>query len=159
MKGINIAEQCHVVQFRSPVDLDSSQQSAQTTDWAHFGKHRHVTIIVALGVTGAQAVVKIQAATDSSGTSPTDLAFNVYKEETDAGDTLGARTAVASTGLTCSGNNNIFYVIEMDSAEMPDGKPWLGVHIADPAAATFGCVIGIFSGARYEADQSPTLLA
>lgn len=156
-KGINLAHDTHIAVYRYPVDLDSSQQSAQDTDWLNFGKHSHVSIIIALGVTGAAAVVKLQASADAVGTSPTDLAFNVYKEETDGVDILGARVAVASTGLTCSTANNIFYVIEMDAAELPEGKPFLGVHIADPAAATIGCVIAVFSGPRYGGPESATL--
>lgn len=156
-KGFNIAEQGHVAVYRYPVDLDSSQQAAQTTDWLNFGKHSHVSIIVALGVTGAAVVVKLQSADDASGTNPTDMAFNVYKAETADSDVAGARAAVASTGLTCSGNNGIFYIIEVDAAELPQGQPFLGVHIADPAAATIGCVIAVFSGPRYGGPQSATV--
>lgn len=156
-KGFNIAEQAHVAVYRYPVDLDSSQQAAQTTDWLNFSDHSHVSIIVALGVTGAAAVIKLQSADDSSGTNATDMAFNVYKAETADSDVAGARTAIASTGLTCSGNNNIFYVIEVDAAELPQGQPFLGVHIADPAAATFGCVVAVFSGTRYGGPQSASI--
>lgn len=159
-KGFNIAEECHVVHFLHPVDLDSSQHSAQITDRIHLGRYRHVSIIISLGVTGAAATITLIPYTAASGGSAASaIAFNYYAETTAAGDTLSGKTAATASGFATSTNDTVFYVIELDASELPDGYPWLGVTITDPTAATFGAVVAILSGARYSGDQSPTVLA
>lgn len=157
-KGINFAETFHTVPLLYPVDLDSSQQSAQTTDFVKF-TDGHATILVVLGVTGATMALTVNASSDNTGTGSTDIPFACYKKETASVD-VGplTRVDVASTGITTSGNNSIFYLIEIDASEMPADKPWLGVTIADPAAATIGSVIVFFSGMRYSG-QGPTKLS
>lgn len=154
-KGVVFAETFHTAPFRFPVDLDSSQQSAQTTDFYKF-TDGHCSILVILGVTGAAVTVTVNASSDNTGTGSTDIAFARYPQTT-AGVDVGplTRTDTAATGFATSTNDNIFYWIEIDAAEMPEDKPWLGVTLSDPAAATFGSVIGFFSGMRYSG-QGPT---
>lgn len=157
-KGIVFAETFHTAPLLYPIDLNSSQQSAQTTDFVKF-TDGHASILVCLGVTGATMALTVNASSDNAGTGSEDIAFACYKKETadvDVGPL--ARVDVAATGITTSGNNNIFYWIEIDAAEMPADKPWLGVTIADPAAATIGTVVVFFSGMRFSG-QGPTKLS
>jgi hypothetical protein len=58
-----------------------------------------------------------------------------------------------------STNDNIMYVIEINAAELPAGKPNLRVAFTDAAAAQIGSAVAILSGARYGVDQSATAIA
>jgi hypothetical protein len=87
------------------------------------------------------------------------MAFRYAAEATDAGDTLGALTAVSSSGFAMSTNNNIMYVIEIDADELADGYPWLQVCFSNPSNATYVAAVAILSGSRYAKDQSATAIA
>jgi hypothetical protein len=121
--------------------------------------HAHATIIVQCGVSdGAVPTITVEECDDVTPSHSTAIAFNAYKEETAAGDTLGARTAVASTGVAMSTNNGIMYVIEIDAAELTVGYPYLRVCFTDPGASALISAVAILSGARYAADQSETAI-
>lgn len=155
MQGINIAEMGHVVNILPPVDLNGGKNS----DVFSLENYGHATIIVQIGVSsGAVPTVKVQECDDFVPTTPTDIAFNVYKEETADGDTLGARVAAASTGVALSTNNGIFYVIELDARELSDGFGKARLSFSDPSAAVIGSAIAILSGARYGNDLSPSAI-
>jgi hypothetical protein len=155
-KGCVIAESCHIVNILPPLDIDAA---AETSDVFSMKNYEHATIIIQLGVTGAAATVTVEACDDFTPSNTTAIAFNVYKQETAAGDVLGARTAVAAAGFATSLSDGVFYVIEVDASELPAGKPNLRVAFTDPGAATFGSAVAILSGARYAGDQSATAIA
>jgi len=155
MKGITLAEQGHVVNILPPKDINGA---AQTSQYFSMENYAHATIIVSLGVTGAASTLTVEAASDSAGTGSTAIAYDVYKEETAAGDTLGSRTAIAAAGFASSTNDSIFYVIELDASELPAGKPWVCLKASNPGAATFVCVLAILTGARYQKDGTPSAL-
>lgn len=155
MSRMVIAEEGHEVLALAPVDINGG---ANSDVWS-MAKHSHATIRVLLGVTGAASTVTLQACDDFVPTATTDLAFNVYKEETAGGDTLGARTAVAATGFATSLNNGVFYLIEVDAIELPAGKPNLRLALSNPAQSTIAAVHVTLTGARYGGDQSATAIA
>jgi hypothetical protein len=156
MKGICIAEECHVVNILPPKDIDDT---ANASDVWSMAKHAHASVIVQLGVTGAATTLTVEACDDFTPSNTTAIAFAIYKEETAAGDTLGARTAIASTGVALSTNDGVFYVLEIDAAELPAGKPNLRIKFTDPGVATFGSAVAILSGERYSGDQNATAIA
>ena len=92
-------------------------------------------------------------------TTRTALAFSVYKEETAAGDTLGARTAVLAAGLTPDAADTIMYVIEVDADELPDGSDNLEVSLTNTTNSVIASVVAILTGARYAKEQSATAIA
>lgn len=158
MLGINHGEQCHTVLALGPIDIDSSQASV----WARFGDHTHLSALIALGVTGAASTITVEAATDVSGTNNETIAFKYYPMVTASGD-VGplVRTAAAAAGFATSLNNGVWYWLEIDAEQLPkhtDGtvKSYIRVIPSDPAAATFGCLVYIFSGGRF-AGQNRTL--
>jgi len=153
--GMVLAEEAHVVNALPPIDIDGGK----TTDYFSLANYQHATIIIQMGVTGAASTVTVAESDDSSGSTTTDIAFASYSETTASGDTLGSRTATASTGLTTSANDNIFYVIEIDADELTDGYPWLAVSFSDPSAQTFASVCVILSGARYSDQTTQTAIA
>lgn len=155
MKGINIAEQCHVVNLLPPHDADT----VATPEVFSMKNWRHASIIISAGVTGAATTVTVEAADNFTPSNVTAIPFNYYAETTAAGDTLGARTAATASGFAASTNDNVLYIIEIDATELPDGKPNLQVKFSDPAAATFVSAIVVLSGGRYSEDQSATVIA
>jgi hypothetical protein len=152
----NLAERFHFVNALPPVDINGA---AQNSDVWSMKNWRHATIIVVLGVTGAASTVTVEECDDFVPTNSTAIAFNVYKEETDAGDTLGARVATAAAGFAASTNDNVFYVIEVDASELTDGYPNMRVAMSDPAVATVAAILVILSDPRYLGDQSATAIA
>ena len=155
MRGIVMGEQCHFVNILPPADADT----VATPEVFSMKGWQHATIVLQLGVTGAAATVTVEACDNFTPSNVSAIAFAVYKEETAAGDTLGARVEVTSAGFATSTNDGVFYVIEVDAAALPDGYPNLQLKVSDPGAATFASAIAILSGGRYTEDQSATVIA
>jgi hypothetical protein len=156
-KGINIAEECHVVNILPPIDITGGVYG----DVFNMENYAHATIIVQVGVSAA-AFTKIilNECVDLTGHSGTAVAIehSIYKEETAAGDTLGARTAVLAAGTTPSANDNIMYVLELDAAELADGYNFVELEITNGANSVIASAIAILSGARYAGDQSSSAI-
>ncbi len=155
MKSIVIAEEGHVVQALAPVDINGGKNS----DVWSMKNHAHASIGVLLGVTGGATTITVEECDDFTPTNSTAIGFKIYKEETAGEDTLGVRTAVAAAGLALSTNDGVFYLIEVDAAELSAGFPNLRVVLSDPSGATFGAVVAILSGNRYSKEQSDTAIA
>ena len=154
MSGINIAEQCHVVNATPPIDINAA---AQTSDYWSMEKYSHASIICTFGVTGAASAITVEESDNLSGSNTTAITFDFYAEETAAGDTLTKGTSAAS--ITTSTEDSITYVIEIESAQLTDGYPCLCVKAADPSAATLYSCVAILSGARYADATTPTAIA
>lgn len=157
MSRLVIAEMGHVVSILGPVDITGGA----TIDIFSMRRHSHASIIIQFAATAAAAtLITVEECTDAAGTGNTEIDHSIYKEETDGGDTLGARTAVvAATGTTPSANDNIFYVIELDAAELSPGSEWVKLTITAPASAILCSAVAILSGARYASPQSATEIA
>lgn len=155
-KGFVIGEEGHVVNILPAQSIGG----AVTSDIFSMAGYSHCTILVSAGSTNADAGnITIQAGTGFS-TTTTQIDFAYYAEETAAGDTLATRVvAAAATGIDVSGNDNIMYVIEIDAAELPAGKPNLQLLWSAPGGATIASAVAVLSGARYGMDQSPTAIA
>ena len=157
MKGINIAEQGHIVNILPPVDITGGADS----DVFSMENYAHATIVLQVGVSAAAWTATIlQACDDFTPSATVDIAFRQYEEETAAGDTLSAAIAKAATGEAApSANNGIFYVMEIDASELPAGYPNLRLHITNGTNSVIASAIAILSGARYAGDQSATAIA
>lgn len=156
MKGINIAEMGHIVNILPPVDITGGV----TGDRFKMENYAHATIIVQVGVSAAAWTKIIMRECDAaSGGNATDIAFDLYSEETANDDTLGAREAVAATGKTPSANNGIFYVIELDASKLTDGYKWVELALTNGSNSVIASAVAILSGSRYANDQSPTAIA
>jgi hypothetical protein len=75
---------------------------------------------------------------------------------------LSARTAVTSAGYTPAATDGIFYVIEIDAAELDGANngatgQYLRLHLTNTANSVITSAIAILSGARYAETQSPTV--
>jgi hypothetical protein len=152
---MNIGEEGHVVNILPPLDIDAA---AQTSDAFSLANYDHASIIIQLGVTGAASTVTVEECTSAAGAGATAIAFSYYSETTDAGDTLSTRTAATDAGFATSTNDNVFYVIEINAAQLSEGSPWIRVQWTDPGAATFGSAVAVLTGARYASEQTPTAI-
>jgi len=156
MKGLTIAEGAHVINALPPIDITSGRFS----DVWSMENYAHATIIVQVGVSAAAFTkIIVNACDDFVPTTRTALAYAMYAEETAAGDTLGARTAVAAAGHTPSAADTIMYVIEIDAAELPAGSPNLEVSLTNGVNSVIASVVAILTGPRYAGDQSATAIA
>ncbi len=155
MQGINIAEQGHVVNVIPPIDITGGVNG----DRFKMNNYGKATIIVQVGVSSA-AFTKIIVREADAATSGnvTDIAFSMYKEETAAGDTLGARAAIAAAGYTPHANDNIMYVIDIDASELTDGRNWIELALTNGTNAVLASAIAILSGSRFGHDQNETAL-
>jgi hypothetical protein len=146
MRGMLIAEQAHVVNVIPPIDITGGKAG----DRFSLAKWQHATIIVQIGVSAAAFTkILVNACTAATGGSSAAIAYRLYSEETDAGDTLGAKEEVAATGKTPSANNNIMYVIEIDATELPDGSPWIELSLTNTSNSVIASAVAILTGARY----------
>ena len=57
-----------------------------------------------------------------------------------------------------STNDNIFYVIEIDAAQLSASRPNLRVVFSDPSASVIASAVAILSQGRYTKDQSATVI-
>lgn len=149
------AEEGHVVQAVAPVDINGGVSS----DVFSMKGHQHASIMLGLGVTFGAATVTVEACDDFTPTTTEAIPFAYYAEETDGGDTLGARQAATAAGFATTPNDNAFYVIEVDAAELPEDKPNLRVVVSDPGGVTIATILVVLSGARYGGVESATAIA
>lgn len=154
MKGLWLSEVGKIVNAGPPVDINGTGLDGVYVGMAKYG---HLTAIVKLGVTGAATTITVEKDADGAGAG-TAMAFRYRKEDTDSGDTLDALTAAEASGVVCSTNNNVFYVIELDAAELGEGYPYVRVRLSDPSQATLADITYILSGAAYQQATPPTAL-
>lgn len=156
-QGFNIAEQGHDVNVLPPIDINGGAVG----DRFSMENHGHASILVQVGVSGsAFTKIIVKECNAASGGTANAIGFSVYKEETAAGDTLGARTAVAAAGLTPSANDNIMYRIELDARELSDGFEWVEVSLTNPSGiSVLASISAQLSGSRHGSEQSPTAIA
>jgi hypothetical protein len=158
MKGFVSAEEGHWVLAVAPVDFTGGK----TAQAFALKDYQHASIFIGVGASAAAwTSIVVNACTDSSGSNPTAIPFNIYKQETAGAshDVLGARTAVAAAGYTPSANDGIFYVIELDASELPDGSPYVQVVNANGSNSVIATVVALLSGPRYAGVSSVTATA
>jgi len=158
MNGFNVAEQGHVVNLIPPIDINGGANG----DVFSMENYSHATIIVQVGVSAAAfTTIKVNECTSLAAAGATSIAFSVYKEETAAGDTLGARVAAtAAAGVVPSASDTIMYVIELDAAELSDLSHFVQLALANASGnSVIASAVAILSGARFGGTLSPTAIA
>ena len=160
MQGAVLAEQAHFVNILPPVDITGGKKAQAFS----MKNHGHATILLQIGVSAA-AFTKIilqygtaTAAIGSDVAGNTAMPFSIYKQETAGADQdiLGARTAVTSAGYTPSANDGIFYVIEIDARELPDGSPYVQLVLTNGSNSVIANAVAILSGKRYSGATQAT---
>lgn len=165
MRGINISENCHVVNLIPPVDINAA--APNTTGVVSMENWSHATIIIPYGATNANpGDITVEACDNMTPTTHPDLAFRYYVELTAAGDVLdtGPTTVTAATGVDgdviLGATDNVMVVIEIDSDELPSGYVGFRLNLgANSGGATYAGAVCILSGGRYAGYGSPTVLS
>jgi hypothetical protein len=158
MKGFVTAEQGHVVNILAPVDITGGK-TAQTF---HMKKNGHASIIVQVGVSAAAFTkILLNACNDAGGDGAVAIPFALYAQETAGAshDVLGARQQVTAAGYTPSANDGIFYVIELDASELPDGLEYVQLQLTNGSNSVIGSAVAILSGSRFAEAQSSSVTA
>jgi hypothetical protein len=154
MRGFVTAEQGHTVLALPPQDINGGKNSDV---WSHRTAP-HGSILVALGA-GGQTQVTLHACDDFTPSNAEAIPFAVYRCDVNGGDVLGARVELPAAGFQTSANDNVFYVVEYDAADLPEGKKNLQVRLSNPGVATMAAVTVLLSGLRYAHVSTPTVLA
>ena len=156
MKGINLAEGGKIVNILPPIDITGGK----TGDVFSMAKHAHATIVIQIGVSSAAFTkILVNECTSLAAAGATAIAFSVYKEETAAGDTLGARTAVLAAGLTPSANDTIMYVIELDASELSVDSHFVQLELTNTTNSVIASALAILTGPRYAEAENATVIA
>jgi len=158
VKGVYVAQECHVVNLIPPVSLNAT---TTTTQFSMKG-WRHATIVLQIGVSGTAPSVTLNTSDNGSpANTTTGIPFNLHKCETaynaTGGDVLGPRVAESASGFTVSATDNIFYVIELDSDTLPQGQDFVDLVLTSPGTCLTAASV-ILSGGRFEHDQSESVL-
>lgn len=154
-KGFYSAQAGHWVPLLYPVD----ETGGKTLKAFSMALYAHASILLTIGVSAAApGAITVNACTDAAGDSPTAIPFNIFKGETTDADTLGVRTAITSAGYTPPATDKIFYVIEIDAADLPQGSPYIQVAEADATNSVIASAAALLSGPRQACDQSATVL-
>lgn len=162
MIGFNVSEAGHVVNVIPPVDGNNG--APVTAQGFSMKGWDHVSIIIQIGVSAAAptSILLVSSTAASAGTT-TQLAFRYYSQTTAGAskDVLAGPTiAVAATGIASpTANDNVFYVIELDSTELPDGQPYLQLQFTNPATSCLQSAVAILSGGRQSYQGSATVTA
>lgn len=130
-----------IISLMEPADY---QAGSTDMDSVHMGKLHKLKIVVQLGaITGEDPVFNLYAGA-TAGTKTTELPFKyrvtVIDWKSTGADVFGARTAIAigATGLTLNpvaSYDHRMIEIDINSDEMPDGKPWLTIATDDGSAS------------------------
>jgi hypothetical protein len=151
-----ISENVKFIQGLAP-DADALA-STVTTDVVNAGLCERVCFVVSrgTGTTGTQTLT-VEASATAAGSSTTAIAFRYRRMS--SGDTLGAFTDATSAGFTTAAGGADIYLIEVQSADLPEAKPYVhlkSVEVVD-AAVDAGILI-IMDGMRYTATSAPTVI-
>ncbi len=156
-RGHVLAEIGHIVNILPPIDITGGK----TGDVFTMEHYAHATIIIQIGVSSAAFTkIIVNECTSFAAAGATAIPFSVYKEETAAGDTLGARTAVLAAGLTPNAADTIFYVIELDAAELSADSQFVQLSLTNTTNSVIASALAILTGARFaDADNPQTVIA
>lgn len=132
-----------------------------TSPYFTMANHDRATILVAhQGGTTGKATLTVKAASDSSGTGATAIAYNYRRKTTGASVVFGAITAATSAGIDTVPTEDTVIEIEVSSAMLPDGKQYLALafveSVNDPVN---GSAIAILGRARFAGTSQPNVLA
>jgi len=166
MIGFNVSEAGHVVNLIPPVDGNAG--APVTCQRFSMKGWDHVSIIVQLGVTaGTPTSILLSAYTAVSGGTRTAIGFRYYSQTTagTSNDVLSTPTVVAATGITTiSGNDNIFYTIELDSPELEavvngggSESPYLQLEVTMPSSSNLVSAVAILSAGRQQYQSNATV--
>jgi hypothetical protein len=155
MRGFVIAEEAHVVNVLPPKNITGGAAGQPF----HLREHGHATIAVQIGASAAApTAILVNACSSAAGADAQAIPFAYYEETTSGGDTLSGRLSATAAGIAPTGNDNVMYVIELDAAELPEGKPYVQLQVTAGASDIDASAIAVLSGARYGGPVCTTVI-
>jgi hypothetical protein len=160
-RGLNVAEEAHVVSILSPGSLSGGE----TSTYFNLKTAYKANIIVQLGaLAAAPGALTLLAAADNTGTGATAIPFTYYTKSTagDSNDTLdlnvGASPAFAATaaGFVPANAANSFAILVVNADQLPSGLPYVALAFADGTNVDFVSAVAILTGLSYPGPQQPS---
>lgn len=129
------------------------------SDIVSLSKYKKALILVVRGVgtTGTQTLT-VEASSDFAAGSVEAIPFKYRRRA--SGDTLGAITDATSAGFTTVAGGSDAYILEINSDDLPEGKPNFrlkSVEVVD--AAVVADIQILLADPRYAGDTLPTAIA
>jgi hypothetical protein len=157
-KGFFSAQEGHWVPLIGPIDITGGKTSPPVA----LKVWNHASILLAIGVSAAAFIkIIVNACTDAAGDSATAIPFKLYAAETASLDQLGPLVAVPAAGYTPSANDNIYYVIELDTDDLIAVGPtfsYFQLQLTNGANSVIAFAGAVLSKGRYAGDQTPSVL-
>ena len=155
---MRISENHGIVYVLKPGD----HQAGVAGDSINMGKYRHATFILQFATLTGDAVLTVKSGA-SAGTETTAETFHYRNADADQGgdgaDQYGAWADSSSLTLTAATYGDRTLILEIDSAELTDGQPWITLAFSAAADALNASVVAILSEPRYGAHDMPTAIA
>ena len=148
-----LSQESHIVSMIFPVGSATATIDGNVVSMKDAS---HATIILTIGVQGGAASFTVVECDDFVPNNEAAIAYRLAKEETTIGDTLGALTAVASTGSVTAATDSITYVIEVDSEDLSEGYNNIQLKLAALDNTTYVSAVCILTGLCYQGDETRT---
>jgi hypothetical protein len=154
-RGINLAEDAHVVPLISPGSITGGVsglifgmcEASKANILIHYG-----------ALAAAPGTVTLSACTNQAGAGATPVAFDLY-QQTSAGagnDVFGARQSITAAGYTAQDVPGTIDLIHIQADELPPGSPYLLLTIGDGTNADYVSAEAILTGVRYQGISNQT---
>lgn len=135
------------------VPLADYQNGNPASDIVSMAECDHGVFILYTGANATgDAVITVESCDTVVPGTATAIAFRLTKYETSGSDVAStANAAVASTGFTTSTTANVFYVIEVDAADLYSTDKYVRIQVTeDTNQAVAGGAIFIGQKTRYK---------
>ena len=138
----NLAQNIHIVPLVAPAQYTSTQTSGHI----NMKLYEKVEFIISVGAIAADNFTwTLTQSAATAGSSSTAIAAN-YRLTAAAGtDTMGATTALTTSGvaITNGTHENMLFIVDVDSSQLTTAsKPYVGITVTDAGSgdAFFGIV-------------------
>jgi len=128
------------------------------SDILYMGDYGHLTFILSqgAGLTGT-ANLTVEECSDNAGTGANAIPFK-YRVMS-AVDALGSLSDALAAGYTAPAGADKMVAIEVDAAQLSEGKPWVRLAINEVVNSPVDAgVIAILSNGRYEGADLPSVI-
>jgi hypothetical protein len=158
---MRLSERLKFVPLTESADVTTAGVDTQSV---HIGYYNEFAFLLNFGAVTADDALKVYVGA-ANATKTTAIAFKYRLAGADTGavssDTLGAVTAVASTGLTLTAAtyDHKLLVVEIDAQAIDDATPWVTLEIAGSATTQNISIVGVGTP-RYASNAgAPTTVA
>lgn len=128
------------------VEPEDHQSAGIDGDSFHAGRINHFAIILQFGELTGDAILTVNSGA-SAGTKTTAETFRYRRSDSElltaTGDTYADWATSAALTLTAATYEDFCLILEMDSAELTDGQPWVTINLSSAASALFVSAVAV----------------